>query len=297
MKKVIFLITLIVLVFTVYVQGQDNSNSLMKVDYKSLISKSDLSYDFPVTRSEEGMPVGNGRMGSLVWTTPSAVHFQINRTDVFSVGCYTNSFPLAHTTYSNGCGYLDINMGYNGDEAFSGEAFNQHLSVYDGLSTVSGNGITARTLAWNNDDVIATEITDRRNSPPAIDVDLRMLRYVMSYPGNGIRNIDMMNEHENYVQTGEHSAMSRLEIHDGRIVLIQEFREGDFYSASAVAVGITGRKSKASYFNESTVRLSAEPGEGTFTILTSSSSSYDPDEDVAGLALKKLDSAQSKSFD
>ena len=154
MKKVIFLITLIVLVFTVYVQGQENSNSLMKVDYKSLISKSDLSYDFPVTRSEEGMPVGNGRMGSLVWTTPSAVHFQINRTDVFSVGCYTNSFPLAHTTYSNGCGYLDINMGYNGDEAFSGEAFNQHLSVYDGLSTVSGNGITARTLAWNNDDVI-----------------------------------------------------------------------------------------------------------------------------------------------
>ena len=60
MKKIIFLITLIALVFTGYIQGQENSNSLMKVDYKSLVSKSDLSYDSPVTRSEEGMPVGNG---------------------------------------------------------------------------------------------------------------------------------------------------------------------------------------------------------------------------------------------
>ena len=296
MGKVISLFTLITLVFSGYINGQENT-SLMNVDYKSLISQADLSYDTPVTRSEEGMPVGNGQMGSLVWTTPSAMHFQINRTDVFSVGCNTNSFPLAHTTYSNGCGYLDINMGYNGNDVFSGEAFNQHLFVYDGLSTVSGNGITARTLAWYDDDVIATEITEKRSSPPSIEVDLRMLRYAMSYPGNGIRNIDMMNEHENYIQTGEHSAMSRLEIHDGRIVLVQEFKEGDFYSASAVAVAIVGRKSNASYCNETTVRLTAKPGEGTFTILTSSSSSYDPEVNVADLALKKLDSAQSRSFD
>ena len=297
MKKVIFLITLIVLVFPVFVQGQENSDSLMKVDYKSLISKSDLSYDFPTTRSEEGMPVGNGRMGSLVWTTPSALHFQINRIDVFSVGNNTNSFPLAHTTYSNGCGYLDINVSDFGNEAFTGKAFNQHLSVYDGVSTVSGNSITARTLALHDSDVIVTEITDKHTSPSAIEVDLRMLRYVMSYPGNGIRGIDLMNQREVYVQTGKHSAMSRLEIRNGRIILVQEFKEGDFYCASAVAVGIAGRKSKASYFNESTVRLSAEPGEGTFTILTSSSSSSDPDEDVADLAIKKLDAVQSKSFD
>lgn len=297
MKKVIFLITFIALVFTGYLQGQENSNSLMKVDYKSLISKSDLSYDFPVTRSEEGMPVGNGRMGSLVWTTPSALHFQINRTDVFSVGNNTNSFPIAHTTYSNGCGYLDINVVDNGDEVFAGKAFNQHLSVYDGLSTVSGNGINARVLAWNDGDVIVTEISDQRNSSPAIEVDLRMLRYVMSYRGNGIRGIDLTNQHENYVQTGEHSAMSRLEIRNGRIILVQEFTEGDFYNASAVAVSIAGRKSKASYFNESTVRLSAEPGQGAFTILTSSASSSDPNVDVADLALKKLDEVQSKSFD
>jgi trehalose/maltose hydrolase-like predicted phosphorylase len=105
-----------------------------------------------------------------------------------------------------------------------------------------------------------------------------------------------MSQHVVQVQTGEHSALSRLEIRNGRIILVQEFKEGKFYNASAVAVGVVGRKSKASYYNELTVRLSAEPGKGTFNILTSSASSSDPKVDVAALALKQLDAAQSKSF-
>jgi hypothetical protein len=92
-----------------------------------------------------------------------------------------------------------------GDDVFTGNAFNQHLSVYDGLSTVKGNGLSGRVLVWNDGDVIATEISDQRNSPSAIDVDLRMLRYVMSYKGN--KDLDVMNKHEVQVQTGELSAM------------------------------------------------------------------------------------------
>ena len=42
------------------------------VDHRSLVSRADITYDHPVTRSEEGLPVGNGRMGSLAWTTPAA---------------------------------------------------------------------------------------------------------------------------------------------------------------------------------------------------------------------------------
>ena len=33
------------------------------IDLKKIIAASDLTYDKPVSRSEEGMPVGNGRMG------------------------------------------------------------------------------------------------------------------------------------------------------------------------------------------------------------------------------------------
>jgi hypothetical protein len=35
-------------------------------DLRALISRADLRYDAPAARSEEGMPLGNGRMGSLV---------------------------------------------------------------------------------------------------------------------------------------------------------------------------------------------------------------------------------------
>ena len=63
----------------------------MNVDYRSLVSRADLDCNEPVSRSEEGMPVGNGRMGSLVWTTPTALKFQINRVDVFAQNCETDS--------------------------------------------------------------------------------------------------------------------------------------------------------------------------------------------------------------
>ena len=69
--------------------------SLFTVDYKSLVSRADLTYAKPVDRSEEGLPVGNGRMGSLVWTTPDALKFQLNRVDVFAAGCNTRAFPRA----------------------------------------------------------------------------------------------------------------------------------------------------------------------------------------------------------
>jgi hypothetical protein len=295
MKK--FLLSLITVYFLLngILHSQPGGNSVMKVNFKSLVSKADLNYVSPVTRSEAGIPVGNGTMGSLVWTTPASIHFQINRVDVFSIGCNTNSFPIAHSDYSNGCGYVDINVDDYGDDVFTGTAFNQHLSVYDGLATVKGKGIDARVLASNDGDVIATEINDQRANPSAINIDLRMLRYVVTYLGNN--RFDILNQHVVQVKTGAHTATSRLEIRNGRIILIQEFKEDKFYNASAVAIGVTGRNSIATFYNELTVRLSAEPGKGRFNILTSSASSSDPKADVAALALKQLDAAIQKKFD
>jgi len=128
-----------------------------------------------------------------------------------------------------------------------------------------------------------------------------MLRYSINYIEG--KNWELTRNHAVQIQKGYHidpqvhTATSRLDIRDGRIILVQEFREADFYCSTAVAIGMSGRKSKAVYYNESTVRLSAEPGKGKFTILSSSASSFNPEEDVADLALKQLDAAQLKSFD
>ncbi len=276
-------------------EAQTNTDSLMQVDYKALVSRADLTYDIPVAQGAEGMPIGNGRMGSLVWTTPEALHFQINRVDLFCMGNNSRSFPLGHTSYSSGCGFVDMYLEEYGGGVFTGSAFRQHLSVYDGLTTVSGNGVTSRALAWNDADVIAVETDDQRANPQAIAIDLRMLRYCREYIP--IKSYELLSHHASVVQTGLHTAESRLDIREGRIVLVQEFREGKFYSASAVAIGVLGRESKTSYYNESTVRLAVAPGQGKFTTLIGSASSYDPREDVEARALKQLDAAEVRHFD
>ena len=169
------------------------------------------------------------------------------------------------------------------------------MSVYDGLTTAAGNGIKSRILAWSDGDVIAAEVDDERTNAAGVNVDLRMLRYGVEYVSG--KNFALSSQHAAQIQTGFHTALSRLEIRDGRILLIQEFREGSFYSASAVAIAISGRESKAAYYNETTVRLSAAPGRGKFTVLTASASSYDRNQDVGDLALKQLDAARAKTFD
>jgi hypothetical protein len=271
------------------------SNGPFDVNFERLVSAADLTYDSPAEHSEEGMPIGNGRTGSLVWTTPQALHFQVNRVDLFCMGNNDRSFPLGHTSYSSGCGYVDINVEEFGREIFGGSAFRQHLSAYKGVVTVAGNGLSSRALAWNNGDVIAVETDDQRDQPTLVDVDLRMLRYAREFVYE--KNYDLMSRHASVVQTGAHTALSRLDIRDGRIVLVQEFREGEFYSASAVAIAVTGRETKASYLNESVVRLSVAPGRGKFVTLMASAASYDPKVEVEELALKQLDAAAGRTFD
>jgi hypothetical protein len=270
-------------------------SGILDVNYRKLISRADLTYDTPATRSEEGLPVGNGRMGSLVWTSPSALKFQINRVDVYPMNCQTNSFPERDSDYASGCGYVDIDFVDFGEDVFEGDSFRQHLSIYDALMTAQGKGVTARVLAWPQRDVMAVEIDDRRSQPSSVNVDLRMLRYAVQYHSR--ENYNLAKSHSVKIRTRSHTATSRLDIRDGRIFLRQEFREGDYYNASAVAIGIIGRKSKPKYANDSTVRLSAAPGKGRFTILIASASSFDSEQDVAALALKELNAAAAKGFE
>src|SRR6185437_2072592 len=174
---------------------------------------------------------------------PSALHFQINRVDVFGENSYTVSFPQADSDYAAGCGYVDINLVSAGDDVFAGKEFHQHLSIYDALMTANGNGVTARVLASPQRDVMAVEIDDERQNPEPISVDLQMLRYQIQRVTG--QNYPLASNHENWFQTAEQVALSHLEIRDGRIFLTQQFHETNFFDWSAVGVSIVGRKSKA----------------------------------------------------
>jgi hypothetical protein len=240
----------------------------------TLISQADLVYDKPVPRSEEGMPIGNGRMGTLVWTTPVSLRMQINRVDVYANDSATNSFFERHNDYCGGCGYVDIDFS---GEVFPESGFPQRLSVYDGLLTI---GSAASLVAWPEQDVIAV-----RTSAPTQAV-LRMLRFDNKYFGNQLE--PMARDHVNTVQTRSHTAASRLEIRGGRIVLTQEFREGSYCCKSALAIG-TG---KGRLLNESELRVEVPAGQ----ILIASAASFNPAEDVAAIAIRQLEAAEAKGF-
>lgn len=295
MLKIRFILLFAVIILSVQeLQAQSTVKNLLSANYKKLISRSDIIYDKPAYRSEEGLPVGNGVTGSLVWTTPSALKFQINRVDVFANDASTVSFPKADSDMGSSCGYVDINVVDAGDDVFDGKAFNQHLSVYDGLMTVKGNGLTAKVFAYHGKDIIVVEIDDQRKNPSPVNIDLRMLRYAIQCIYD--RSYELAKNNAVEIQTAEHTALSQLHIKDGRILLTQKYTEKEYYNTSAIAIEVVGRKSKARFLNESTVQLSVTPGKGKFTILISSASSFDRDEDIVQTALIELDAVKGKSF-
>ena len=265
-------------------------SELTEVDVRRLISDSDLVYDQPVARSEEGIPVGNGRMGSLVWTTLSQLRFQINRVDVYANNCATNSFFERNNDYCGGCAYLDIEFG---GQPFAESGLRQHLSVYDGALAVEGDGLLLRVLAWPAQDVIAITVDDRRVPSQPISAVLRMLRYEMKYFGSQYEKSER--DHVVTVPHLSHTAASRLIALGDRIALTQEFREGTYCSKSAVAVAVAGWSGTAEMINETDVRLAAR-GAGPFTIFIASAATFDPNEDVTPAAFHALDAALAKGL-
>jgi hypothetical protein len=270
-----------------------NQSTILKVDYQKLISRADIQYYKQVQRGEEGLPVGNGVMGSLVWTTPKQIRLQINRVDVFAADRSTNSFPEVDTDYAHGCAFVDIEVSDFGPDAFPAEDTPQHLSVYNGLATIKGRSITAEIFAWSGGDVMAVRISDNRENPTSIRATLRSLRVPTFH-------------------RRQHFAFTRNTSKEGKIMLRQQFVEGDdfegrwqqtgeqeasvvqnrtFYCGSSVALTVLGRDSQVKKLNSWEIQLAVKPEKGTFTILISSASSFDFNEDVNGLALKELDKA------
>ncbi|MEI6674980.1 MAG: hypothetical protein WCO57_07370 [Verrucomicrobiota bacterium] len=248
------------------------------------VASGDLHMAGPARRPEHGLPLGNGRMGSMVWTTPGAIHLQINRPDVYANDRNTTSFKDPHENYCGGCAFVDLDFGAESN-IFSGATTRQDLSIYNGLATLSGERVTARLLANPNKDVIAIEIDDARDEAAAIRSVLRMLR-----PAS--------------VSKAGHSATSELREKDGRIVLTQEFKEGQFVCRTAVAVSCVGAPSSSGPQDATSLRLcvgpwpagTESPAKGHLTIYVASAASFEADREVATTALQLCADAEQEGF-
>jgi len=116
-----------------------------------------------------GMPLGNGRMGTLVWTTPDAVEFQINRVDVFAVNRDAQgkrfgadgSSRESNTDYGGGCGRVSVIFG---GEAFRAAAAPQ-LSLAEARCHVRGEAVRVACWVAAEADALVVEVTDEREPP------------------------------------------------------------------------------------------------------------------------------------
>jgi hypothetical protein len=269
-----------ILIFYIWANGCSllHAQGHIQVDHAAMAATANLIYEMPVSKSEEGMPVGNGVMGSLVWTTPSSLSFQINRVDVFANDANSNNFYEPHTDYCGGIAFVDVEFPEY-EKVFSGNAFRQMLSCYQALVHTEGKQVKTTVFAWSDQDVIAIKIEDERDIQLPVVIHLRTLRPAI-------------------VKKGDHSASSTLERKtENRIVLTEIFREKDFTCKAAVAVTVDGTDAESWKINDEDMVLTVKGGSKSFVVLISSAVSFDRNTDIASEATATLDNALSIGYD
>ena len=147
---------------------------LVEVDYRQLVSQADLIYERPAAAPVQGQPIGNGRMGTMIWTSPGAIHMQINHVDVFAVNKNHAGKRGGPADYCGGTAKITIELG--GQPLLAGETFRQCLSLYGAECAIGGKDVNVRCFVSAVEDVLAIEVDDRRATPQPLRVKVSMLR-------------------------------------------------------------------------------------------------------------------------
>ena len=301
---------------------------MIEVDDRALISRSDLIYDSPPEVSIEGIPIGNGRMGTNVWTTSSSVRFQINRNDICSTDRNHAGSHGCCVDYRGPCARVEIDAG--GPVFEAGPMSRQQLSLYDAECAIAGEGVKVRCFVSSARDLLALEIDDDREKPLDIRVTVSMWRAPEVTTPLNLWNSKAWVAEE--IETGSHTARYEFIAKDGKVLVVQEFsevrefRDEEYRAASAVAAQVVGDdisietpdgdgwKPADLQWDEKPLHIDFErtrrivgtrqsrtivvpAGNGSRTILIASAAATGTDVEVGAQALTYLDEACANSYD
>lgn len=218
-----------------------------------------LIHDAPVSRPVDGHPLGNGRMGTLVWTTPGTIEMQINRVDVFAINRDT---AAAHhpgpLDYGGGCARIRVDVG--GETFCTNTDFRQELSLDTAEEQITGDGVAVRSFISAVDDLLVLEIDDRRAAPQPLRVDLSMWRPPV-------------------VTNNAHMARYAFECRPETVLITQTYTEGDYYCGSVVAVQVAS--STVEQVADNCARLLLPAAGGARQIFVASAASWNAGVDLA----------------
>ncbi len=255
--------------------------SLFSVDHKALVSQADLAYETPVTSPIEGQPIGNGRMGTLIWTSPGAVHLQINRNDVFTVNRNHDGAQFGPTDYCGGCASVVLELG--GKPFAANRAFRQRLSLYDAEAHVAGAAVKVRCFVASHTDVLILEIDDQRGEPQPVRLTVSMWRAPDVVQGN-------------------HAARYRFSNSNDTVTVVQTFDDKDHHCASAVAGRVADEGTEIQCAGERSRSVVAPARRGKRIIFIASAASLGRDNAkgeklVRGKAFSLLRAVEGRSYD
>ncbi len=249
---------------------------LLKVDHGDLVSQADLIYETPAQAPVQGLPIGNGRMGTLVWTTSSAVHLQINRNDVFAVNSTHAGAQFDSTDYCGACAKISVDLG---SEIFkAGPEFKQRLSLHDAEVNLAGEAVRVRCFVHAAKDALVLEIDDQRREPRPVGLTISMWRAPE-------------------VIHGSHEARYEFVERRGAWLVEQRFQEKDYHCAAAVAVRIVGDGTQLQASGERSRTIIAPAKRGKRIILISSAASRTRDTHVGKTAVALLSDAEQHTYD
>lgn len=254
------------------------------VNQRTGVARSDLVYDKPAATPDAGQPIGNGRMGTMVWTSPNAIHLQVNRVDVFAVNANHQGQPGQRGSATDYCGGIASVVIEVGGQPFAADKgnFRQQLSLETAECILETTDIVARMFVSANSDVLVLELDDRRDAPQPLKIAVSMLR-------------------EPEVRAGENFASTSFVDSPKQVVLHQRFRERDFHNASALVVSVSGNdaaENKAAQVvptSATTRTLILPPAHGKRVVLISSAASWQATDDPSARAASLFENAASQS--
>jgi alpha-L-fucosidase 2 len=151
----------------------DQSNGVLAVDYANYISKHNLVFNSPITASNSGLTIGNGRVGAMVWNT-NGITMQVTGVDA-----------SPQTIFSEGL--LNLSTRPRMDSAYT--TFQQTLSLYDGLITTRYDANRMVTIMGSpNSEVLGIHVDDSRTGLNSITFQLNMWDPATQMTSNGTWN-------------------------------------------------------------------------------------------------------------
>ena len=261
-------------------------------DYAQLIGRSDISYTGQISNGMQGFSVANGRFGGPVWqSTDSTLTMQVNHTSVFMFNDASSVSKDHLNSGGGGIGRIHVNFG---GSVFGGDTEN-YLSLYEGRLDVTTPEVAVEVLP-NMDldsDAIILRVTDNREVPEDITIDLTMLRDANQVWGD----------------EGQHTATSVLSKEaDGSTAVLEQLiqedcdtgiESNDHYNHAAMAVTVQERSvssiEESKVGNRDSMQLTVPAATGSFTIVVGGDASMSEDDDVVANAIASA--AQSPSYD